>query len=150
MIHLATQRSLSCMNSEISKPTFRNYHKQKYTLLSKIATKITQWTTTTHKTHKFRQMPGKTPMWGNPTREREREIYYSTSGKYISAAAIQFPAREKYLTAPKTVPKFCLDFRAQKIRTAVRICPLPAPRNLCQITYVRTATETALYTNRKY
>jgi hypothetical protein len=33
-------------------------------------------------------MPGKTPMWGNPMREREREreIYYSASGKYISAA----------------------------------------------------------------
>jgi hypothetical protein len=27
-------------------------------------------------------MPGKTPMWGNPM--REREIYYSTLGKYIS------------------------------------------------------------------
>jgi hypothetical protein len=65
------------------KPTFRNYHKQKYTLLSKIAAEITQWTTT-HNTQKFRQMPGKTPMWGNPT--REREIYYSASGKYISAA----------------------------------------------------------------
>jgi hypothetical protein len=29
-------------------------------------------------------MPGKNPMWGNPMREREREIYYSASGKYIS------------------------------------------------------------------
>jgi hypothetical protein len=64
------------------KLTFRNFHKQKYTLLSKIAAEITQWTTT-HNTQKFRQMPGKTPMWGNPT--REREIYYSASGKHISA-----------------------------------------------------------------
>jgi hypothetical protein len=29
-------------------------------------------------------MSGKTPMWGNPM--REREIYYSASGKYILAA----------------------------------------------------------------
>jgi hypothetical protein len=39
-------------------------------MLSKIAAEITQ-RTTTHKTQKFRQMPGKTPMWGNPTRERD-------------------------------------------------------------------------------
>jgi hypothetical protein len=52
----------------------------------------------------------KTPMWGNP---REREIYIA-SGKYISAEAIQFLAREKYLTTPKTVPTFCFGKRAQK------------------------------------
>jgi hypothetical protein len=63
------------------KYTFINFHKQKYTLLSNIAAKKTQWTTT-HNTHKFRQMTGKTPMWGNPM--REREIYYSSLGKYIS------------------------------------------------------------------
>jgi hypothetical protein len=65
------------------KLTFRNFHKQKYTLLSKITAKITQWTTT-HNIQKFRQMPGKTPMWGNPM--RDIEIYYSTSRKYISTA----------------------------------------------------------------
>jgi hypothetical protein len=43
-------------------------------------------------------------------REREREIYYSSLGKYISVAAIQFPAREKYLTTPKTIPKFASIF----------------------------------------
>jgi hypothetical protein len=42
-------------------------------------------------------------MWGNPM--REREIYCSASGKYISAATIHFQPREKYLTTPKTVPK---------------------------------------------
>jgi hypothetical protein len=56
-------------------------------------------------------MPGKTPMWGDPMRERE---IYIASGKYISAVAIQFPAREKYLTTPKTVPTFCLGKRAHK------------------------------------
>jgi hypothetical protein len=56
----------------------------------------------TRKTQKFRQMPGKTPMWGNPM--REREIYYSASGKYISAATIHIPAREIHLQHTKTVP----------------------------------------------
>ena len=58
--------------------SFRKVH-----ISSKITMEITQWTTT-HNTQKFRQMLGKTPMWGNPT--REREIYYSASGKYISEA----------------------------------------------------------------
>jgi len=45
-------------------------------------------------------MSGKTPMWGNPTRERERErSYYSASGKYITAAKSQFPTKKNPLTA---------------------------------------------------
>jgi hypothetical protein len=54
------------------KPTFINYHKEKYTLLRKIVLEIIQWTTT-YNTQKFRQMPEKTLMCGNPTRERQRE-----------------------------------------------------------------------------
>jgi hypothetical protein len=43
----------------------------------------------------------------NERRERERErerFYYSASGKYISTSNSQFPAKEKYLTAPKLSP----------------------------------------------
>jgi hypothetical protein len=55
-------------------------------------------------------MSGKTPMWGNPMRE-----IYLASGKYISTAAIQFPARGKYLTTPKIVPTLCLGKHARNI-----------------------------------
>jgi hypothetical protein len=41
-------------------------------------------------------------MWGNPT--REREIFFSASGKYISKTNSQFPAKIKYLIAPKLSP----------------------------------------------
>jgi hypothetical protein len=49
-------------------------------------------------------MPGKTPMWGNPMRERER-FYYSVSGKYIIATITHFHPIEKPLTTPKNCPK---------------------------------------------
>jgi hypothetical protein len=94
------------------KPTFRNFHKQKYTLLSKIAAEITQWTTT-HNTQKFRQMPRKTPMWGNPTRERERERErerdYSSSGKYKTTTHTHFQPR-KIPHSTKTVPPNSASF----------------------------------------
>jgi diadenosine tetraphosphate (Ap4A) HIT family hydrolase len=38
--------------------------------------------------------PGKTPMWGNPKRERERVYLLHES---ISTKKLQFPAREIYL-----------------------------------------------------
>jgi hypothetical protein len=38
-------------------------------------------------------MPGKTPMWGNPTRDRERS-YYSASRKYITTTKSHFQPRE--------------------------------------------------------
>jgi hypothetical protein len=85
------------------KTTFRNYHKQKYTLLRKIAVEITQWTTT-HNTQKFRQMLGKTPIWGNPTRERERERdIIHLSGKYKTTTNTHFQPR-KIPHNTKTVP----------------------------------------------
>jgi hypothetical protein len=42
-------------------------------------------------------MPGKTPMWGNPM--REREIYYSASRKYILAAINISSSKRNPLTA---------------------------------------------------
>jgi hypothetical protein len=66
-------------------------------LLRKIAVEIIQWTTT-HNTQKFRQKPGKTPMWGNPMREREILLFnfrkVQKSNKYI------FPTKEN-TSAPK-------------------------------------------------
>jgi hypothetical protein len=58
-------------------------------------------------------MSGKTPMWGNPMRERERErerSYYSASRKYISAAITQFPTKRNIPHSTKVIPKICLDF----------------------------------------
>jgi hypothetical protein len=49
-------------------------------------------------------MPGKTPIWGNPMRERERSYYYAL-GKYISATNSQFPAKKKYLTTTNLSPQ---------------------------------------------
>jgi hypothetical protein len=48
-------------------------------------------------------MPGKTPMWGNPT--TEREIYYSTLGKYIPAAKSHFQPREITYNTQTVPPK---------------------------------------------
>jgi hypothetical protein len=66
-------------------------------------------------------MPGKTPMWGNPTREREIS-YYSASGKYITTNNNTFPAKRKTTYNTKIVPhKSCLENRAT-VRTTVWIC----------------------------
>jgi len=84
----------------MQKLKFRNFHKQKYTLLSK------KYATEKHSgqqpntTQKLRQMPGKTPMWGNPMRERS---YYYASGKYKTAANPHFQPR-KILHNTKFVP----------------------------------------------
>jgi hypothetical protein len=76
------------------------------------------------------------PNVGKPN-EREREIYIA-SGKYISAAAIQFPTREKYLTAPQNYPKFStLKNVPRKGCTA----QLNSTQKQCQIHTVRTAPE---------
>jgi hypothetical protein len=75
-------------------------------------------------------MPGKTPMWGNPTRERER-YYYSASGKYSTATKSHFQPREiphSHKNSPKI---FCLGKRAQ-VRTAVQpplLCALKTVPN---------------------
>jgi hypothetical protein len=58
-------------------------------------------------------MPGKTPRWGDPMRERERS-YYSASGKYISAAITQFPTKRKIPHNTKTVPKSASIFVPRK------------------------------------
>jgi hypothetical protein len=48
-------------------------------------------------------MPGKTPMWGNPTRERDRDII-QLSGKYIATSITIFQPRENPLTTQKQSP----------------------------------------------
>jgi hypothetical protein len=45
-------------------------------------------------------MPMKTPMWGNPKRER----YFISFRKDISVATIQFLAKRNSLTTHKTAP----------------------------------------------
>jgi hypothetical protein len=62
-------------------------------------------------------MPGKTPMWGNPT--REREILFIASGKYITVAYSQLSAKKKYFTETNVPENLCLEKCAQ-IRTVVR------------------------------
>jgi hypothetical protein len=47
-----------------------------------------------HNTQKFRQMPRKTSMWGNPTREREREILLLCFRKVQNSNKPTFPAKE--------------------------------------------------------
>jgi hypothetical protein len=42
-------------------------------------------------------------MWGNPTRERERERYYSASGKYNTTTNTHFQPREN-TSQPQTIP----------------------------------------------
>jgi hypothetical protein len=77
-------------------------------------------------------MPGKTPMWGNPM--REREIYYSASGKYISAAITQFPAKRKTTYNTKNCPKnFCLDFVPSPYccTTHPKICTSKSVQTVC-------------------
>jgi hypothetical protein len=47
-------------------------------------------------------MPRKTPMWGNPMRERD----FVSFRKDISTTTIQFPAREIHLQHTKIAPKY--------------------------------------------
>jgi hypothetical protein len=64
-------------------------------------------------------------MWGNPM--REREVYYSASGKYISAAKQHFQPR-KYLTTPnlsyRNLPRFPCQNRIVVLSSIPRFsCP---------------------------
>ena len=94
------------------KLTFKNYHKQKYTLLRKICSGNTQWTTT-HNSHKFRQMSGKTPMWGNPT--REREILLLCFRKIQNSSKPTFPTQENTSQHQICPTEICLIFCAKII-----------------------------------
>jgi hypothetical protein len=89
------------------KPTFRNYHKQKYTLLSKIAAEITQWTAT-HNTQKFRQIP-----WKTPTREREK--YYSASRKVHYSSKTTFPTKRNTSQRQNCPTEIYLIFRTKTV-----------------------------------
>ena len=62
-------------------------------------------------------MPGKTPMWGNP--KREREILLAL-GKIYQQPQYIFQLREKPLTTQNNRPQICLEIRAT-VRTTVRI-----------------------------
>jgi hypothetical protein len=76
-------------------------------------------------------MPGKTPMWGNPT--RERKIYYSASGKYISAAKQHFQLR-KIPHSTKSVPQKSASFSMPKpyLCLASYVPRFPCPQSIVQ------------------
>jgi hypothetical protein len=58
--------------------------------------------------------PGKTPMWGNPKRER-----FISFRKVLSATTYNFYQGKNSLTTPKTIPNFLLRESCQN-RTVVR------------------------------
>jgi hypothetical protein len=55
-------------------------------------------------------MPGKTPMWGNPMKERFISLQEST----YQQQQYNFQQEKNTLQHPKTVPNFCHGKRAQK------------------------------------
>jgi hypothetical protein len=77
-------------------------------------------------------MPGKTPMWGNST--REREIYYSASGKYISATKQHFQPR-KIPHNTKSVPQKFASFFVPKLYCcpASSVPRFPCPQSAVQV-----------------
>jgi hypothetical protein len=86
-------------------------------------------------------MPGKTPMWGNPMREREREILLFSFRKVHISSNYTISSQEKNTSQHQNCPKICLDFRAQKIRTIVWIFPFQHLEIRAKIFVVQTATE---------
>jgi hypothetical protein len=56
-------------------------------------------------------MRGKTPRWGNPT--REREILLFSFRKVQNNNKYTFPAKENTSQHQNSPTKFCLDFRAK-------------------------------------
>jgi hypothetical protein len=67
-------------------------------------------------------MPGKTPMWGNPMRERD----FISFRKDISATTIHLQPREiTYNTQQSQI--FAFENVPRKSCTVVRTCPLSAP-----------------------
>jgi hypothetical protein len=74
-------------------------------------------------------------MWGNPT--REREIYYSASGKYSTAAKSHFQPREiTYST--QTVPPKSASFSVPSPYCCTTLPEMAAPRKQSQQSAVRT------------
>jgi hypothetical protein len=77
-------------------------------------------------TQKFRQMPWKTPMWGNPMRERERErerSYYYASRKYKTTTKPHLQPR-KIPHSTKSVPhKSALFFMPKLYYCTVTFVP---------------------------
>jgi hypothetical protein len=80
-------------------------------------------------------MQGKTPIWGNPMRERFiSQLQEST----YQQQQYNFQPREKYLTAPKTIPK-----NSASIFVPRKWLYDPAEQHpkQCQICTVQTAQE---------
>jgi hypothetical protein len=77
-------------------------------------------------------MPGKTPMWGNPMRERERErererdLIIQLQESTYQQQLHNFQPREKYLTAPKLSQKF-LPRKMCQVCTVVRLAHKSSP-----------------------
>jgi hypothetical protein len=62
-------------------------------------------------------MPGKTPMWGNPMRERERErdLLFSFRKVHISNNKYNFQQEKSTYNTLKQPPKFCLEKCAKSV-----------------------------------
>jgi hypothetical protein len=64
-------------------------------------------------------MPGETPMWGNPMRERERErereILLFSFRKVQNSSKYTFPAKENASQHQNSPTKFCLVFHAKSV-----------------------------------
>jgi hypothetical protein len=78
-------------------------------------------------------MPGKTPMWGNPMRERERDLLFSFRKVHISNKTT-FPAKENTSQHQIYPIEICLIFHAKTYRCLAS----SVPRFLCPQSVVRT------------
>jgi hypothetical protein len=129
----------------MQKPTFRNFHKQKYTLLSKNMQRKNTVDSNPITLRNLGKCQGK-PQCGETQRERERErSYYYALGKYKTAANPHFQPR-KIPHSTKSIPQKSASFFVPKpyYCTASSVPRFPCPQSDVQI--VRYSPE---ITNRK-
>jgi hypothetical protein len=132
----------------MQKPTFRNFHKQKYTLLSKNMQRKNTVDNNPITLRNLGKCQGK-PQCGETQRERERErerdliIMLQESTKQQQ---IYISSQGKYLTAPNLSHRNLPRFSCQN-RTVVQ--PLSVPRFPCPQSVVRTVPYGPKTTNRK-
>jgi hypothetical protein len=60
-------------------------------------------------------MPGKTPMWGNPEREREIYLLFSFRKVHISNNNTISSQEKNHLQHPKCPKNFYLEIRAKSV-----------------------------------
>jgi hypothetical protein len=86
-------------------------------------------------------------MWGNPM--REREILLFSFRKVHISNNYTISSQEKNTSQHLNCPKIYLDFRSQKIRTVVRICPFQHLKICANMLYGQQQIA-SFFTNRKY